>query len=296
MKRSSAILVILLVLFCAVASFPGIARADYDARDYIAAPPGTNLLVWYYYNTTGHEFYTDSKRASNEVDLKQNIGIFRYVRYFQTGSFTTFGQILAPFGSVWMDGAGVGGVETGTSGIGDVIPSAGIFLINNPTSKTYLGFTEYISVPTGDYQHEKAINMGSDRFGFKSELGFSQGFGLGFNLDLGAAIEFYTDNADYTAASLNLKQDPLYTLEAHLSKDITKDLYGAVEYFYHSGGKTKVNDVETNYSNVSQHQVQLATGYHFTQNFHGLVSYKTTVATENGVKADTFGVRFVYAF
>jgi hypothetical protein len=278
------------------------AYADYDARDYVAAPPGTDLLLWYYRLGSSHDYYSHGSRASNDIDINSNIGILRYVHYFGIGPLTAYAQVLQPFGSVSMDGSGVGNVHTQTSGLGDTIPAAGIFLINNPNSKTYLGFTEYISAPTGNYQNDKALNIGTNRWGFKSELGFSKGFGFGdkwigkgWNIDLGGAVEFYTDNTDYSSQHSTLSQDPLYTIEAHLSKDISKSLFAAVEYFFHQGAETSVNGVD-NDDEVKNHQLQLTTGLNFAPGYQLLVQYKTTLKEENGAKTDTFGVRLMYAW
>jgi hypothetical protein len=295
MKSAKLITLILLSLFVVI-SFPVSAKADIDARDYIAAPAGTDLLLWYYKHISSHNYYVDSNRESSEMNFRMNLGLLRYVHYFQTGSFITLGQVIVPFGDLSVDGAGVGGTESGSSGIGDAILSGGIFLINNPASKTYLGLVEYVSAPTGNYQNEKSFNMGNNRWAFKTELAFSQGFGPGFVFDLMGSVEFYTKNNDYTTASNELKQDPVFHVNAFLSKDINKDLYASVGYLYHGGGKTKVDGDKIPNSRVNEHQVQIGTGYHFTPNFHGLVTYTSTVDTENGIKGDTFGIRFMYAF
>lgn len=295
MKKVQSSIVILVLSMLLTTSLPGIASADFDARDYIAAPPGTDLIMWYYHNTSGNQAYSQGDKVSNELNVKANIGIFRYIHYFGTGPFTTYINVIEPFGSVSLDGRDAGGVETSSSGLGDVIMAPGIFFINKPASKTYLGFTEYVSAPTGVYNHEKAVNLGSNRWAFKSELVFSQGFGPGFVLDIGAAAEFFTDNTDYSQAGLTQKKDPLYTLEAHLSKDLTKNLYGAVEYFYHIGGETEVGGI-SNQDKVENHQMQLTLGYNFTQNYQLLVQYKAGLYEYNGVKGDSFGLRFLYAF
>ena len=296
MKKFRLSLVTCLVLICSVMILPSVARADIDARDYVAAPPGTDVLLWYYYNANGHQYYQDSKKASNEFDFKMNLGIFRYAHYFKTGSFTTFANLLVPFGDKSIAGSGAGGTETGSSGLGDVTVNAGIFLVNNPDSKRYLALTEYATLPSGEYSHEKALNMGANRYAFKTEVGFTQGFGPGFFLDLAAAGQFFTQNSDANSSGGKLQEAPLYSFNAHLSKDITKDLYLSVGYLYHTNAKNSLDGSDQLHTDQIEHQVQVGTGYHFTPNFHGLVTYTSTVASENNVKYDMIGVRFMYAF
>jgi hypothetical protein len=294
--------IIALAAALTVMSVPGAVYADYDARDYIAAPPGTNLMLWYYRYVTGHKYYSDGEKVSDDFNLTSHVGIFRYVRYVGIGSFTTYMQVIAPFGSVHVDGQGVGNKDLQSSGLGDVIPAAGIFLINNPESKTYLGFTEYVSVPTGEYENTKGVNFGTNRWGFKSELGFSKGFdfgdgwaGTGWNIDLGVAVELYTDNTDYTADSLTLEKDPLWTLDVHLSKDLTKNAFLSLDYNFHKGGETAVDGVDMK-DETENHQLQLTAGYSLSPGYQLLIQYRTTLSEENGAASDLFGLRLMYAW
>jgi len=296
MKKFKLSLATYILLICSMMILPSTARADIDARDYVAAPPGTDLVILYYYHTAGHQLYQNSQRSSNEFDFKSNLGLFRYVHYFKTGPFTTFVNFFLPFGDKSMAGSGAGGTETGSSGLGDVRFNGGIFLVNNPATKTYLGLAEYVSVPSGDYYHEKAMNMGTNRYAFKTELGFSQGFGPGFVFDLMGSGEFYTQNSDANASGGKLQEAPFYSFNAFLSKDFTKDLYLSLGYLFHTNGKNSLNNVDVDNTDQIEHQVQMGVGYHFSQNFSGLATYTSTVASQNGVKYDTVGIKFCYAF
>ncbi len=127
---------------------------------------------------------------------------------------------MIPFGEQSLDGAGVGGVELSSSGFADPVITATLWLIDDPKSKTWFGFTPFITMPLGEYDKDKGLNLGNNRWAFKPEFGFVKGFGK-FFLDLTANCEFYTDNDDYSSASLTFEQDPLYTFETHLSYNVT---------------------------------------------------------------------------
>ena len=294
MTRFLAVILIVPLVFVCVAGMPNMARADYDARDYIAAPPGTDLLLWYYRYVSGNNLYSDGNKVMGNADLKETIGIFRAVHFTSIFGITADPQVLLPFGSA-SAAFGTGGTDVSTSGLGDAIFACTFWLYNKPESKTWFGFTQYITAPTGDYSHEKPLNLGTNRWAFKEEVGLNKGFGNGWYIDLGGSAEFYTDNTDANTSKQTLKQDPLFTGEIHISKDITKVLYVAGEYFYHNGGNEKLNGVDQNNKTESQ-GAQLTTGFNFAPNYQLLVQYRNDFATKNGIATQTYGARFLYAF
>jgi len=291
-----------LVVFSLIAALliGGLGISDtalaYDPRDYVAAPAGTNLLLWYYKYGSGNNLYANGDKVSNDANLKQNIGIFRYVRFVEIFGITADPQFLIPFGNASAK-FGAGGTETSTSGLGDALFACTFWLVNKPDSKTWLGFTQYITAPTGEYQNNKLLNLGANRWAFKEEFGFTKGFGTtGLFLDLGAGVEFYTDNTDFGVNSQKLSQDPLYNAEVHLSKDITKVSFISADYFFNYGAKQKLNDMDLPNTETRKHTAGLTVGYNFSPGYQLLLQYQSDLSTENGIKANTFGARFMYAF
>jgi hypothetical protein len=295
MKKALVLLALLPVLLIGQIGIPSPASA-YDARDYIAAPPGTNLVLWYYQHTTGQNFYANGEKVSKDNSLRQDVGIFRYVHFMDFFGITIDPQILVPFGSASAKFAeNSGGPEFSTSGLADVIFACTFWLVNKPQDKMWFGFTQYIYAPTGEYSNNKPLNLGNNRWMFKEEIGFNKGFGNGWYIDVGGSIEIPTDNTDYTTSGLTLKQDPSYTAEVHLSKDINKNLYLAGEYFYKYTGETEVNGLKQN-DQGSSHAAQLTAGYNFTPQYQLLVQYRNDFKVENGFTSQTYGFRFLYAF
>lgn len=295
MKKALILFAFLPVLFIGMMGVPTTASA-YDARDYIAAPPGTNLMLWYYQHTTGQNFYANGNKVSKDNSLRQDVGIFRYVHFMDFFGITIDPQVLVPFGSASAKFAeNSGGPEFSTSGFADTIFACTFWFVNKPQEKTWFGFTQYIYAPTGEYSNNKPLNIGNNRWMFKEEIGFNKGFGNGWFIDLGGSIEIPLDNEDFGVTGQTMKQDPSYTAEVHLSKDMTKQLYLAAEYFYRYSGKQEVNDVTTTDSSNS-HAVQFTAGYNFTPNYQLLVQYRNDFKTDEGFTSQTFGFRFLYAF
>ncbi|MHB8763117.1 MAG: transporter [Deferrisomatales bacterium] len=274
---------------------PGTSLADNDARDYIAAPPGTFLMITYYKHIFGHQMFNDGDVVSKDFNLTQNIAIFRPVYYTKVGPFTIDPQCLIIAGEAHADGAGLGGAAFSASGLGDPVLLATLWLVDNPEAKTWLGFTPFLTLPIGSYDKDRALNLGANRWALKPELGFVKGLAPGFFLDLTAAYELYGDNDDFGSASVTKEQDPLLTLEAHLSYDVTKSFYVAADYFYHWGGETTVAGVDQK-DEQSNHAWQGTLGFGLANNYQLLIQYRNDFLVQSGAKTDTFGVRFLYAF
>lgn len=277
-----------------VPGLQGQAFADNDARDYIPLEPGTTLIAAYYNHVSATDFYADGDKTSEDVNLSANIGILRPVYYTKIGPFVMDPQALIPFGEQSLDGAGVGGVEVSSSGLADPIVTATIWFVNDPGSKTWLGFTPFITLPLGEYDNDKPLNLGANRWAFKPEVGFVKGFG-DYYFELTGNCEFYTDNDDYTSQSLTLEQDPVYTLESHLSYDFTDAFYISGDYFYHNGGETTVAGADQD-DEKDDHAVQLSLGFMLNSSYQLLLKYKKDVKVENGPKTDTLGLRFCHFF
>ena len=64
-----------------------------------------------------------------------------------------------------------------------------------------LGASLQVSAPLGQYDAEKLVNIGTNRWSIKPELGLSKAFGP-LTLELAAGVSLYTDNHDFSAARL----------------------------------------------------------------------------------------------
>jgi hypothetical protein len=115
--------------------------------------------------------------------------------------------------------------------------------------KTLLGASVKITVPVGQYDPTKLINLGSNRWGFKPELGLSHRHGH-WIVDAYAAAWFFTRNPEFFSRNAYYDgtraqtQDPIGILEVHVSYDVRPRLWFSVDGNLWYGGKTTVNEVE----------------------------------------------------
>ena len=276
-------------LFCNTQAF-----ADNDARDYIPLDPGTTLIAAYYNYTSATDLYLDGDTGSEDVDFSANIAMFRPVYYTKIGPYVVDPQLIIPFGHQSLDGSAVGGMEVSSSGLADPIVTATIWFINDKKAKRWLGLTPFVTLPIGEYDDDKSVNLGANRWAFKPELGFVQGFNNYF-FELIANCEFYTDNDEYSSRKVTLEQDPLYTLESHLSYNFTDSFYISGDYFYHNGGETTVDGISQD-DEKDNHALQLSLGFMVTPSYQLLLKYKRDVKVENGLKSNSIGLRFCHFF
>lgn len=292
MKRFS-----LLLLLGFVLAVPCASLADNLARDYIPAPPDTLAIFTYYQHVSADSYYANGKKIAKDADYSANVGLFRPVYFTQIGPFVIDPQCIIPFGSANLKSDTLG-LDMTTSGFGDPIVLATIWFLNDTKSKTWLGFTPFFFIPVGAYDNDGVVSLGENRWRFREELGFVKGFeifpehNLYFELQVGG--DFFTTNHSYTAANLNMDQDPILNIESHLSYDVTKAFWVSADYYYHNGGKKEVDGVKLSDSTVNSHTVGMTLAYNIAPSWQLLFQYKADVYAENGLPTQTALFRFLY--
>jgi hypothetical protein len=98
-----------------------------------------------------------------------------------------------------------------------------------------------VSAPSGQCDPSKLINIGSNRWAFKPELGVSKTGGSWY-LELYGGVWFFGANADYFGGSVR-EQDPLGTFQAHVSHTFKPRLWLAADATFYTGGRTTVDGV-----------------------------------------------------
>jgi hypothetical protein len=112
-----------------------------------------------------------------------------------------------------------------------------------------LGASVKIVIPVGQYDPTMLINLGSNRWAFKPELGLSHRHGHWIVDAYGGAWlfttnpEFFSRN-QYYAGTRAQTQDPIGIVEMHLSYDVRPRLWFSLDGNFWSGGTTSLNGVE----------------------------------------------------
>jgi hypothetical protein len=132
-----------------------------DPGDYVAAPPGTNVLVQYV--RYGRDDGINIEGAGDlTTHLDSEIGIFRAIHIASLFGLTGDPQIIIPLGS--LKNVQIGGQpQNSSSGLGDPIVGASFWLINRPEA----AISPLVTLPLGQYRRSNVLSIGPHRLSRK---------------------------------------------------------------------------------------------------------------------------------
>jgi hypothetical protein len=87
-----------------------------------------------------------------------------------------------------------------------------------------LGASLAVTAPGGQYNPEKLVSLGTNRWSFKPELGISKA-GLPFTMKLAAGAYFFTACNQPAMGNIQ-KQAPLYAAQDHLIYNFSPGVWG----------------------------------------------------------------------
>jgi hypothetical protein len=237
------------VLFLGAAA-PSRAHAqDLEPRAYANTPTGMNFaLLGYAYSDGG--VTTDPSVPLTNADIQVHQTFLGYARALDLWGLS--GKVAAVLPYAWLSGtaefAGQPG-EREVSGFGDPKLQLSVNFYGAPAlslkefadykQDLIIGASLQVSVPLGQYDSDKLVNIGTNRWAVKPELGVSKAWGP-LILELMTGATFYTDNDDFFSGQTR-EQDPLYSVQAHLIYSLPLGIWAALDGTYYFGGRTTLN-------------------------------------------------------
>ena len=223
-----------------------------DPRTYENTPVGINQLeLAYAYVRSNTSIDTSFIVSGAKFNLNQ--GLIDYTRYFAFLHRTAWVEASVPIAN--LSGSITGTDITGsTTGTGDSGYTAAILLKGGPAlspeqfanavTTTSIGLSLSTTTPTGQYDPNKLLNLGSDRWSFKPELGISKPFGpeQRWVFDAYANAYLYTNNTSYRGTEV-LRQRALFGLEGHISYTFNNAIWASLDSRYSFRGDTTVSGV-----------------------------------------------------
>jgi hypothetical protein len=217
---------------------------DVDPGDYTALTPGTNLFLAYYQHAERDKLYANGRQTAGNYKLDSDVGIFRFVHFTEIGGYTIDPQILLPFGKLTPGGDSFAAVGS-NSGAGDPILAATLWLVNKPKERSYFGITPFLYVPIGNYDKDKGLNIGENRWKLVLQAGLIAPLGEKWTLDVLGDTTFYGNNNEYrvggVGADRKLQQEQSYQFQTHLRHHLSDALSVGVTYGHLAGGNQKVD-------------------------------------------------------
>ncbi|MGR3963737.1 transporter [Pseudomonas sp. 910_23] len=267
--------------------------ADLNARDFFGAPAGTSLGVVYLPATRAGDFHGPAD-STGKADLKVNALAYRQVYFTDACGTLCTPQFILPFADIT---ARLPGTEQRTRerGLGDPQVGGTLFFINDPASRTYSGLLSLITVPLGEYHSQNPdVSPGANRWGATFVYNYTQGIGDNWVLEANLEAQLYAKNDDYFGSEL--KQAPLYRLQAFASYDFSAATYGALRLIQADGGALRINNRRIDDTHKRYTQLGLELGHWLDTQNQLMVSLSQNVAASNGYAGTEALLRLVHVF
>ena len=96
-----------------------------------------------------------------------------------------------------------------------------------------------VQFPTGEYMEDKLINLCTNRFTFRRQLGVVHNRGA-WSFESTAVVALFTENDEFFGGNV-LEQDPFYSVDSHVVYTVGPGLWSGVGLGYGYGGENTVN-------------------------------------------------------
>lgn len=260
-------------------------------------PAGANFLGAAYAYSDGNVSF-DPGLPIKDVKAQIHDLALRYVRglrlFGRSGRFEAGGAYRAG------DWSGVVEGEFRTAqrdGFGDPNLRLAVNLLESdhgsPWVPTVLGLSLSMAPPLGDYERDRLINTGSNRWTFRPQLGLQERRGK-WVFELTGSAWFFTDNDRFAGDNL-LEQAPLAEIQGHVLYFARPGLWVGLNLGYANGGRTTVNGRAQNTLQQNLRvglTVSVPIGHR-----HGVkVFWNSGLATTIGGDFDRFGVAYQYGW
>lgn len=234
-----------------LACVPALAAAQsLEPRLYVPLPTGRNSLVPSYTYSTGN-VVVDGTLPVTGVTSTTNAVTLAYIRTF--GVFGRSAQVQAV--TQWVSGSAEGEVAEQDStrelrGLADPQLRLAINLTGGPARRrselagvrfgTIVGASLTAALPLGHYDNDRFLNVGTNRWALKPELGIIQPLWPGWAAEGYAGVWLFGRNTDFLD-SATVAQEPLWAFQGHLIRIFGRKGWLALDATWVYGGSTSVD-------------------------------------------------------
>jgi hypothetical protein len=225
---------------------------ELEARTYSNIPVGLNILIVGYAYSNGNIFMDPALPIEGLVS-KNHLLFASYGRSFALYGRSAKLAVMLP--GTFQDWKGTIESEFGTqtrtaSGVGDARVAIAVNLKGAPAlrpaefasyeQQTIIGARLQMAVPTGSYDPDELVNLGSNRWTFIPEVGVSHSFSR-WTLEATGAMWFFTDNDRFLGSTLS--QRPLMVVTGHAIRRLRPGFWLGLGVGFGDGGRTEVDGV-----------------------------------------------------
>ena len=227
-----------------------VSAQDNEPRAYSNAPVGMNFFVAGYAFTDGGIAF-DTSLPVKDPQLQTNNLVVAYARTLDMWGKSAKFDVNVPY--VWLSGtASYQGqtIQRRVNGFGDSRFRLSINLYGAPALSLkefaaykqdwLIGVSLQVSAPGSQYDPSKLVNIGTNRWFFKPEVGISKRTGR-WTWEGAFGVTFFTTNHDFYGGHIRA-QAPLYSAQAHAIYSFRGGAWSSIDVTYFAGGRTTLDD------------------------------------------------------
>ncbi len=236
----------LVIVVVTILVFSNLNAQDLDPRRYTNIPIAQNFLVLAFLYSDGDVNFAASAPLS-EARIRIDGPALAYLRSFAIAGKSASVDMLLPYvcvaGSALLNGERA---SREVCGLGDAALRVSYNFVGAPATElrdfsrrkrtTVVGASVQIGMPTGQYDSDKLLNIGANRWYIKPEIGVSIPLNK-WSFEFAAGVRIFTDNSDFLG-DVKLAQDPLYNIQSHVIYDLTPRQWVSLDANYFFGGNT----------------------------------------------------------
>ena len=174
---------------------------------------------------------------------------------------------------------------------------SGVDLLNYEPNVS-LDVAVMLAFPIGEYENDKLVNIGLNRWYGRVALPFKWHFGVfspGYmsSFELIPAVWLFAENDDFLGKKL--ENDPLWSLEAHLTHDFSPSFFGSLDMLYQNGFQSKIDGDDVG-ENLEIGNLGFVLNYHVTDNVTTRAGFSSNVFGDDNLETSVIRLQFVYAW
>lgn len=301
---------LLLIICLVVISTQAIAGTP--ARFYWKGLIGSKAVPVMDMRMTGNANLADpSYMVIPDANFEAHITVVGFAQTFPLAERAATIAVLLPVGNISGEGNLLGNsFNESVSGFGDPMVEFNINVIGPKAIKNIPEYIRYepgfsldvivdVAFPIGEYDNTQSINIGQNRW--YGRVGTPIVWQLGpwissqrTTLEFLPSIWLFSDNDDFVGRTLST--EPIFELDAHLTHDFHKDLWGAIDMTWITGGEATLDGVSG--EELDMLSAGFTVGYQINENLQFTTGYSASIndSDPTDLRMDTFMMSLVFGW
>ena len=228
----------------------GLAQ-ELEPRAYSNAPIGTSFAIAGYTRLRGAVLLDPTLPVDN-VQADVNIYTLGYARFLSLFGRTASIAVVLPYAEADLSGDVFDApTQVHRAGFGDLHVRGAINLFGHPAlapadfvkreDRLSGGVSLSVVAPTGQYDSSRFVNVGTNRWAYKPDVGVSMPFGRWFT-EAAAGVWIFGDNDDFRGGHRR-SQESLTVSQLHVGYNFRPGLWLAADYGRAIGGRSSLDGV-----------------------------------------------------